>query len=92
MTLSSQPKGRWFESSPRNQLNHKLTSNGQSIQSDANLGTGVPPVITAGTAVPRMDAKLLVSLCINAVRRVALRADPLYSAPDARYCVGDFLG
>ena len=38
----------------------------RSIQSDVNRGTGVPPVITAGTAVLRKDAKLLVSLCIVA--------------------------
>jgi hypothetical protein len=41
----------------------------RSIQSDINRGTGVPPVITAGTAVPRKDAPLLKSLCI-AVPRV----------------------
>jgi hypothetical protein len=36
----------------------------QAIQSDINGGTGVPPVRTAGTAVPRSDAQSLQSLCI----------------------------
>jgi len=35
-----------------------------SIQSDINRGTGVPRVITAGTAVPRKDPPLLRPLCI----------------------------
>jgi len=35
-----------------------------TIQSDINCGTGVPPVITAGTAVPRRDEQLFKSLCI----------------------------
>jgi hypothetical protein len=36
------------------------------MQSDTNCGTGVPPVITAGTAVPRRDAQLFKSFCIDA--------------------------
>jgi len=35
------------------------------MQSDMNRGTGVPPVITAGTAVPRKDEPLLKSLCVD---------------------------
>ncbi len=35
------------------------------MQSDINCGTGVPPVITAGTAVPRRDTQLFKSLCIE---------------------------
>ena len=35
-----------------------------SMQSDINCGTGVPPVITAGMAVPRRDAPSFKLLCI----------------------------
>ena len=48
-----------------------------SIQSDVNRGTGVPPVITAGTAVPRQDAKLLVSFCIVRGARFLAACGPL---------------
>jgi len=36
------------------------------MQSGIICGTGVPPVITAGTAVPRRDAQLFKSSCIDA--------------------------
>jgi len=36
------------------------------MQSDINCGTGVPPVITAGMAVPRRDAQLFKLFCIDA--------------------------
>jgi len=42
-----------------------------SIHGAANRGTGVPPVRTAGMAVPLRDAKLLKPLSVN--RRVQSR-------------------
>jgi len=41
------------------------TDPGRAIQSGMNGGTGVPPVRTAGTAVPRSDAQSPQSLCIE---------------------------